>query len=917
MGHRRTRIRHQAYIRVIHRIWTSYGRVTHNEFNDSFRRARAHMSHHNLAAIPYVSQQTFSYYYRKYCQLQHIHRRSYRWIKNHLLNDIQDGRIDTNLREQGMMDLLRAALIRQKIIVPAPDVLRRLVRSARMELTGQRREQRIMNLEQSLGIVLDDVPAIQRFRAAQELLRYPPAWRGKANLQTMARESKIMAELADVIRANNLPIEKIVASPMLRDRQDLVERLRPSYLTRREHLAIVESLPFYLVGRWRDARDVVLACLVRKARLLRYNLKKLNESYVRDASLSFLEQASPRFGALHRAVVKSLATGSIDGLRRHRAFLAELEREGIGLAERTVYYRLLSGRGGYVRKMARKLENIPFEAHDPRAKAVITILPEVFRFAPFRVPVPESTAAGLSFLAVPIAELKRRKIFETVVIMTLADLVWSGRVTVPGSVRYRNRWSDVPALQSTREQDSGRAHWIADLRRRLEAAAGRFRQYAKEHTVLRDGRLHVPRARYTHGDEGDDEEERSIVPSHPPVRLPSIDIVDLMREVHGATGLLDAFQLDGPAPHRLPDDERRELAVAVLIGDGLNLGLKEVSRSIGHGFRLGRLRNFAANYVISRKLRAASARVIAMWDKLGLGLPWGSGRACSVDGRVVRSNSKNIFSSYHRRKGKVGVTIYWVVRDDYLASSVRIIGNQEWESWYVLDDLQQPTGEKPLEVSTGDTHGQHLAAWGLADLIGKRLTVRFRQLGTVKLYGLRNGRWCGIQGVKTIDWNLLRRASPSLHRLAAAVRKGDVVPSEVLRVWNLYDENGINVMEALRELGKVPRTEFILEYARDPAFREEIHNNCQRAETWNSFQDAVFFGNGGRVATNSPRRRDEMGFAMGLVMNCIVFHNAWKWGSKLRKVEGATPVVWSHVRFHGRYKFTKRRHPSEKSKEVL
>ena len=139
MGHRRTRIRHQAYIRVIHRIWTSYGRVTHDEFNDSFRRARAHMSHHNVAAIPYVSQQTFSYYYRKYCQLQHIHRRSYRWIKNHLLNDIQDGRIDTNLREQGMMDLLRAALIRQKIIVPAPDVLRRLVRSARMELTGQRR----------------------------------------------------------------------------------------------------------------------------------------------------------------------------------------------------------------------------------------------------------------------------------------------------------------------------------------------------------------------------------------------------------------------------------------------------------------------------------------------------------------------------------------------------------------------------------------------------------------------------------------------------------------------------------------------------------------------------------------------------------------------------------------------------------
>jgi TnpA family transposase len=376
---------------------------------------------------------------------------------------------------------------------------------------------------------------------------------------------------------------------------------------------------------------------------------------------------------------------------------------------------------------------------------------------------------------------------------------------------------------------------------------------------------------------------------------------------------LDAFKLDGPAPHRLSKDERLELAVAVLIGDGLNLGLKEISRSIGHGSKLGRLRNFAANYFTSKNLKESSAKMIATWDRLGLGLSWGPGRSCSVDGRVVRSNFKNLFSSYHHRKGKIGVTIYWVVRDDYLASSIRIIGNQDWESWYVLDNLQQPTGDKPLDISTGDTHGQHLAAWGLAYLIGKQLTVRFRQLGNVKIYGPRRGRWCGIDGVKAIDWNLIRRAIPSLNRLALAVRNGDVVPSEIIRILNLYDEGGINVMDALRELGKIPRTEFILEYAMNPSFRKRIHNNCQRSETWNSFQDAVFFGNGGRVATNNPRRRDEIGLAMQLIMNSIVFYNAWRWGPKLKKA-GATPVVWGHVRFLGRYKLMKRHSPSTKSR---
>jgi TnpA family transposase len=256
----------------------------------------------------------------------------------------------------------------------------------------------------------------------------------------------------------------------------------------------------------------------------------------------------------------------------------------------------------------------------------------------------------------------------------------------------------------------------------------------------------------------------------------------------------------------------------------------------------------------------------------------------------------------------VGVTIYWVVRDDHLASSVRIIGNQEWESWFILDDLMNPIGGKPLEVSSGDTHGQHLAAWGLADLLGKRITVRFRQLGQVKIYGPKPGKWCGLTRVSEVNWALLRKASNSLHRVAAAIKSGAIAPSEILRIWNLYDESGVNIAEALRELGKVIRTEFILTYASDPHLREEIQQGCQRAENWNSFQEAVFFGKGGRIETNNPHRRDEIGLAMALILDSILFYNAWKWGARLKKGTSLTPAIWSHVKLLGRYRF--RREPA-------
>jgi hypothetical protein len=125
-------------------------------------------------------------------------------------------------------------------------------------------------------------------------------------------------------------------------------------------------------------------------------------------------------------------------------------------------------------------------------------------------------------------------------------------------------------------------------------------------------------------------------------------------------------------------------------------------------------------------------------------------------------------------------------------------------------------------------------------------------------------------------------------------------------MWNIYDENGVNIAEALRELGKVTRTIHILSYAADPLLREQVHRGCERSENWNSFQEAIFFGKGGRIETNNPMRREEIGLAMAIVQNAIVFHNVWRHGSRLLKRPSATPVVWHHVMLLGRYRIKKR-----------
>ena len=103
------------------------------------------------------------------------------------------------------------------------------------------------------------------------------------------------------------------------------------------------------------------------------------------------------------------------------------------------------------------------------------------------------------------------------------------------------------------------------------------------------------------------------------------------------------------------------------------------------------------------------------------------------------------------------------------------------------------------------------------------------------------------------------------------------------------------------------RTEYILTYAMDGDLRAMVQRACTRSETWNSFQEAIAWGGGGRVSTNNPRHREEIGLSMAILMNAIVFHNVWRNGDRLKKMKGMTPIQWGHVLFYGQYHLGRRR----------
>ena len=385
--------------------------------------------------------------------------------------------------------------------------------------------------------------------------------------------------------------------------------------------------------------------------------------------------------------------------------------------------------------------------------------------------------------------------------------------------------------------------------------------------------------------------------------LRTVPILEAVLKVHQFTGYLNAFKLRKKSPHQLSEEERLRLASGALIGMGMNLGLGDMTNVIHRESSIGRIQSFTDNYMTRENLEAALGRLITVWNERNMGRQWGPGRTISVDGRVVGAFQNNLLSKFHYRKYRTGMTVYWFRRDDGIATRVRPLGNQEWESWHVLDELLHPLANQNLQTSCGDTQGQFLGLWALAGILGKEILTRFRRPSRVLLFKPSSRNRAGLKNLRVIQWDKIERALPSILRLAEAIKTGKLKASEVLRRWHFYDENGCDIAEGLRELGKVDRTEFLLRYARDIDLQYFIRQACNKEENWNSFHEAIFWGNGGKLRSNDPTRQEETLLALALLMNSIVVYNVEKYGEKLKKARAPTPVIWDNIQVLGKYQF--------------
>lgn len=878
---------------VIDRIYKRNARVTYKEFLKQWFVGRP-----PKGGVPQPpSQQTYSRIWNKYQEQHRLKTIRDKQLTEWMSTQFRERNLDPALSPIELESLAVALMIKRGLVMPSPYRFERSLRAALKGFKQNESEDRLIRIQKSLGVSLRELPISERWIAARELLRYPPADIGKANLKKMAVEFQIFKELSKTLANNELNPQLLLKQPDCERLFQFVERRRPSLLAKWEQRKVLEALPFYLAVRLTKSIDAVLLCFVRKARLLHSRIHEDVEESRREESLALLERSGKHLQSLQKAISEALAKGTPEPLKPFQKKLSNLYKDRAATLDRNRLYQIIGSMGTYTRKLSRRLVEIPFEGQEAHAKALVSVLSEVFQFASFKEEVPDKWINQLTFLEVPPQLLAQRQVFESAVLITLADYLGSGRVTVSLSRRFPSIWASVPSSETRIDS----TEWIRNRQQKMGQNWTTFEQVKKKQTLVKDGRLYIRRSRPLMSQK----EERYLEEQHQTcvskLKKKKVAIAEVILRVHHSTGLLNEFQLPKRAPHQLAEEERIRLTTVVLLAMGMNIGIRDIPTVFGIEYQVGRIQHFVDCYMTKENFEHALSCILNKWDEREYGSQWGSGHRISVDGRVVGAYENNLLSQYHYRRGRIGMTVYWFSRDDGVATRVKTLGNQEWESWHVLDELLHPLTDRELQSSCGDTQGQFLALWGLAELVGKEIEARFRRPSRVLLYKPTTRNRAGLKKLRAVKWDIIEQNLPSMMRLAAAVSNGEIDAVDIFRRWNLYDEDGNNVAAGLRELGKVNRTEFLLRYAQDMDMQRRIQKACNQSESWNSFHNAIFWGNGGILRSNDPARQEEYLLALTLLMDSIVFYNVEVHGDELKRSNALTPVIWEHVKLFGEY----------------
>jgi len=474
-----------------------------------------------------------------------------------------------------------------------------------------------------------------------------------------------------------------------------------------------------------------------------------------------------------------------------------------------------------------------------------------------------------------------RRQFEVCVFLHVASELRTGDLCVAGSARYADYraqllpWDDCAPLVPEYCRDLGLPETPGDLVQQLrawlaEVAAAVDRAYPENDQIVIDARGVPSLKRPVRQTPAAD---LATVEAALAERLPERSLLDVLGNAEHWAGWTRHF---GPRSGADPQlDRPTERYIITAFGYGCNLGPTQTARHT-RGLVTPHMLSFVnRRHVTAPALDRALRDLIACYARFTLPRLWGTGKAAAADGTKLDLYERNLLAEYHIRYGGYGGIAYHHVSDQYVALFSHFIACGVWEAVYIIDGLLKNTSAIQPDTLHADTQGQSTPVFALAHLLGIKLMPRIRHWQDLVFYRPdKETRYAHIDALfgDAIDWPLIEQHWRDLLRVVLSIRAGTVLPSTLLRKLGHYSRKN-RLYQAFRELGRVVRTVFLLQYLSDLALRERITAATNKAEAYNGLTKFLFFGGDGVIAENDPEEQEKRIKYTDLVANAVILQN--------------------------------------------
>lgn len=394
--------------------------------------------------------------------------------------------------------------------------------------------------------------------------------------------------------------------------------------------------------------------------------------------------------------------------------------------------------------------------------------------------------------------------------------------------------------------------------------------------------------------------------------LPHLKITELLLEVDGWTDFTRHFS------HLKSGDtaEDRCLLLTTILADAINLGLTKMAESCP-GTTYAKLTWLQAWHIRDETYSAGLAELVNAQLYQPFAAHWGDGTTSSSDGQNFKAGGRGQFAGQVNLKygQEPGVQFYTHINDQYAPFYPNVINATVRDSTYVLDGLLYHESDLRIEEHYTDTAGFTDHVFGLMHLLGFRFAPRIRDLADKRLYIHGDAKQYTTLA-EMIGGNInvkhIRAHWDEILRLAASIKQGTVTASLMLRKLGSYPrQNGLAV--ALRELGRIERTLFTLDWMQNVELRRRVQIGLNKGEAKNALARAVFLNRLGEMRDRSFENQRYRASGLNLVVAAIVLWNTVYLERSVQALRDSgkkvddkllthlSPLGWEHINLIGDY----------------